>query len=148
MILWIVAFVLLGLLGMIGFYQGAIRAGFSFVGLIIAALLAMPLSGIIGLLLKLFGMKHPVWLGFIAPLVAFIIILTIFKSAGYAVHRKVDAHYKYQDSDTRRMLFERLSQRLGLCVGLLNAVVYLFLIGIVFYILGYFTVQASTSTKD
>ncbi len=148
MILWIVALVLLALLGMIGFYQGAIRAGFSFVGLIIAAALAMPLAGVVGALLKFFGMKHPVWLAFMSPVAAFIIILTIFKSAAYAVHRKVDAHYKYQDSDTRRSLFERLNQRLGLCLGLLNATVYLFLIGIVFYILGYFTVQASTSSKD
>src|SRR5882762_10209354 len=113
MILWIIALVLLALLGMIGFYQGAIRAGLSFVGLIIAAALAMPLAGVVGVLLKFFGMKHPVWLAFIAPLTAFVIILTIFKGAAYAIHRKVDAHYKYQDSDTRRSLFERLNQRLG-----------------------------------
>src|SRR5438132_3466560 len=148
MILWIVALLLLGLLGMVGFYQGAIRAGFSFVGLIIAAALAMPLGHLISPILKLVGVRHPIWLALIGPLVAFLIVLTIFKSAGFAVHRKIDGYYKYQDSDTRRLLFERLNQRLAICVGLMNATVYLFLIAIVFYILGYFTVQASTSAKD
>ena len=148
MILWIVALLLLGLLGMVGFYQGAIRAGFSLVGLIIAAALALPVGHAVSPILKLVGVHHPVWLMFVAPFVAFLIVLTIFKSAGFATHRKVDAYYKYQNSDTRRLLFERLNQRLGLCLGLFNATVYLFLIAIVFYILGYFTVQASTSPKD
>jgi len=148
MILWIFALLLLGLLGMVGFYQGAIRAGFSFVGLIIAAVLAVPLGHPIAPILKLVGVKHPIWLAFIGALAAFLIVLTIFKVVGFNVHRKVDGYFKYQDSDTRRLLFEHLNQRVGICVGVMNATVYIFLIAIVFYILGYFTTQAATSPKD
>lgn len=148
MILWIFALLMLGLVGMVGYYQGAIRAGFSFVGLIIAAALAVPLGHLVSPILKLLGLHHPITLGFVGPLVAFLIVLTVFKAVGFSVHRKVDGYYKYQDSDTRRLLFEHLNQRVGICVGVMNATVYLFLIGIAFYIIGYFTVQASTSPKD
>jgi len=148
MILWILAFLLLGLVGMVGYYQGAIRVGFSLVGLVVAGLVAMPLGFVISPVLKLFGLHHPVWLAFIGPFVIYLIILTIFKSVGFAVHRKVDVYYKHQDSETKRLLFERVNQRLGICLGLANATVYMFLIGVVAYILGYFTVQAATSDKD
>src|SRR3954453_17750401 len=144
MILWITAFLLLGLLGMVGYYQGAIRAGFSFVGLLIAGLLAVPVGKLIAPVLKLVGVKHPVSLMFIAPFVAYLVILIVFKAVGFTLHKKAEAHYKYQNSDTIRLLFEHLNQRLGISLGVANAIVYTFLIGIVFYILGYFTVQAST----
>jgi hypothetical protein len=148
MILWIIALLLLGLLGMVGYYQGAIRAGFSFVGLLIAGLLAVPVGKLIAPVLKLVGVKHPVSLMFIAPFVAYLLILIVFKAVGFTVHKKAEAHYKYQNSDTIRLLFEHLNQRLGISLGVANAIIYTFLIGIVFYILGYFTVQASTPDKD
>lgn len=148
MILWIVALLLLGLLGMVGYYQGAVRAGFSLVGLIIAGLLAMPLGSLIAPVIKIFGVKHPVWLALIGPFAAYLLILIIFKAVGFAMHRKVDGYYKYQNSDTRRLMFEHLNHRLGICLGVMNAAIYVFLIGVVFYILGYFTVQASTPGKD
>ncbi len=148
MILWIFAILLLALVGMVGFYQGAIRVGFSFVGLIVAGLLAMPLGGLVSPILKLCGLHHPVALAFIAPFVVYLAILTTFKSVAFAIHRKVDVYYKHQSSDTKRLLFERMNQRLGICMGVANGTVYVFLIGVVAYILGYFTVQASTPGKE
>jgi uncharacterized membrane protein required for colicin V production len=148
MILWIFAILLLALVGMVGFYQGAIRAGFSFVGLVVAGLLAMPLAGLVSPILKLCGLHHPVSLAFIAPFVVYLAILITFKSVAFAIHRKVDVYYKHQSSDTKRLLFERMNQRLGICMGVANGTVYLFLIGVVAYILGYFTVQASTPGKE
>jgi uncharacterized membrane protein required for colicin V production len=148
MILWIVAVLLLALVGMVGFYQGAIRAGISFVGLVAAGLLAMPLGGVLSPVLRLFGLHHPVWLAFIAPFVVYLAILITFKSVAFAIHRKVDLYYKHQPSDTKRLLFERMNQRLGICMGVVNGTVYVFLIGVMAYILGYFTVQASTPGKE
>src|SRR5207302_1226018 len=57
-------------------------------------------------------------------------------------------YYKYKGSDTQRSLFERLNERLGICLGLANATVYVFLLSVVAYIFGYFTVQVATSDKD
>ena len=60
MILWIFVICLFAVLGVIGYYQGAIRVAFSFVGILTAAALAFPLSGIVNSLLPAFGLSHPV----------------------------------------------------------------------------------------
>ena len=148
MILWALALILLVCLGTVGYYQGAIRAGFSLVGLLLAAVLAGPLAFVFKGILPVFGLKHPAVLAFVAPALMYLLILILFKSTALVVHKKVDTHYKYQDSDTRRMLFERLNQRLGLCLGLANAAVYFFLLCVVFSVLGYLTVQVASSDKD
>jgi len=148
MILWIVALVLVGLVGMVGYYQGAIRAAASFLGLIMGTALAVPLANVLAPVFRMVGLKHPIWIAIIGPLVVFLIILTAFKIAGHAIHRKVDGYYKYQPSDTKRLLFERVNQRLGIPMGVLNAMVYVLLIASVFYTLGYFTTQMATSPRD
>src|SRR5688572_26828555 len=141
MFLWIIALVLFASLGIVGFYQGALRAGISFIGLLVAALLAMPLSGVIAAIIRIFGLEHPVVLGFLSPFIAYLIVLIGFKCAALAVHKKVDTHYKYNTSDTARLLFERVNARLGICLGLCNAFIYTILISVVIYVTGYFTLQ-------
>lgn len=148
MILWLIAIVLLGCLGIIGYYQGAIRVAFSLVGLLLAAALAGPLAFVFKGLLPIFGLKHPAVLAFVAPALVFLLILIIFKSTALVVHKKVDTFYKYQESDTRRLLFERLNQRLGICLGVANATVYIFLISVAASVMGYLTVQIASSDKD
>jgi hypothetical protein len=148
MLLWIFAILLVAVIGLIGYYQGAIRVGFSLLGLIFAAFLAMPLAFLFKWILPLVGLKHPVLLAFIAPALVYIFILVIFKVAGLSVQKKIDAHYKYNATDTRRQLFERLNQRLGICLGITNAVVYVFLLSIVAYVVGYFTIQVSQPDRD
>jgi hypothetical protein len=94
------------------------------------------------------GITHPVLLWMIAPVVMFIIILSIFKSAGYAMHRKVDVFYRHQAGDLRLALWERLNCRLGMCLGMLNGLMYLVIISWMVYTLGYWTVQLASSSSD
>ena len=148
MMLWIFALGLMGLSALIGYYQGAIRVAFSFVGLLVAALLAIPLAGLVKPIVPIFGLSHPVLVAFIAPALVYLLVLIVFKSAALAVHKKVDAYYKYKGSDTQRSLFEHLNQRLGICLGLANATVYVFLVAVVAYFFGYFTFQVSASDKN
>lgn len=148
MILWTIALVLLVSLGIVGYYQGAIRVAFSLIGLLLAAALAGPLAFVFKGLLPVFGMKHPAVLAFVAPALMYLLILIIFKSAALAVHKKVDTYYKYHGSDTRRLLFGRLNQRLGVCLGLANATVYIFLLCVVASVMGYLTMQVASSDKD
>lgn len=148
MILWAFALFLLSVLALIGYYQGAVRVAFSLVGLLLAAALAMPLAFVFKPILPVFGIKHPVLLAFLAPVVAYLLILILFKSAALAVHKKVDTHFKYQESDTKRLLWERFSQRAGLCLGLANGTVYVLLLALVAYVVGYFTVQVATTDQD
>lgn len=148
MILWIFGLILLSVLALVGFYQGAVRVAFSLAGLLLAAVLAMPLAFLVKPVLPVLGIKHPVLLAFIAPVLVYLLILILFKSVAAVMHKKVETHYKYQASDTKRLLWERLNQRLGLCLGLANGAVYLFLLSLVAYLIGYFTFQVATSDQD
>src|SRR6185436_6473001 len=146
--IWIIAFFLLLALGAAGYYQGALRASFSLVGLIVAAALALPLTKVFSAILGIFGLQHPVVLAFLAPLSAFIMVLICFKAGGLATHRKVDTYFKYKASDTLRLLYTRMNSRIGAVVGSFNAFFYLIFLSVAIYSLGYFTVQIRTGERD
>ena len=145
MTIWILALLLFALLVLVGYNQGAIRVSFSLLGLIISAALAGPLSRavspVVKSLLGAFSVDNPILLWAIAPLVTFVILLTLFKVAALMVHKKVEVFYKYKAGDLRLALWERLNKRLGACLGLANALVYLLLISLVAYEIGYCTTQ-------
>ena len=141
MLIWILALVLLGSCGFIGFSLGVLRSGISLIGLILGALLAWPLGHLVNPVLGLTGLKNPIIIWFLGPFVVFCIILIIFKVIGMAVHHKVDVYYKYKAGDLRMGLWNRLNARLGLCAGLANGAVYLILICAVIYVFSYATAQ-------
>lgn len=62
---WLIAIVCLGLVGLAGYYSGPIRAGFSFLGLFFGVVLAGPLSPLTKHLLPLLGLVHPLWQFFV-----------------------------------------------------------------------------------
>ena len=148
MMFWLLALVLLASLAGVGYRQGAIRVAFSLVGILLGALLAGPLGKLVKPLLVAFGLKTPPLAWLLAPLVVFVLISVIFKVAALMVHQKVDVHFKYHAGDLRQALWERLSRRLGLCLGLVNGVLYLILISFVIYSFSYWTVQMATEDKD
>lgn len=148
MFLWIIAFLLFAASGIVGFYQGALRMAISTIGLLVAGLLAMPLAGLFGLMLKIFGMEHPVAIAFLAPFLAFVVVLIAFKAGGMATHKKMDGYMKYKANDTTRLMYDRMNSRVGILVGLGNALIYFILISAVIYTVGYFSAQAATSEKD
>jgi len=148
MTIWLLALILLASLAGVGYRQGAIRVGFSLVGIVIAALLAVPLGRFVQPLLKAVGVANPILLWAIGPFVVFVVVLTAFKIAGLMVYQKVDVFYKYKAGDLRLALFNRLNARLGLCLGLVNGLAYLVLISFVIYSFSYWTVQMASSEED
>src|SRR5688500_14222112 len=138
MSLWVLALRFVGVVALVGYYQGAVRAAFSLVGLLIAISVAQPLGGVIKPLVAMTGLKAPIALSFVAPAVSFIIVLAIFKGVAFAIHRQLDTYYKYKETETKRLLFERLNSRLGIAVGAANGVVYFFIFVVCAYVLGYF----------
>jgi hypothetical protein len=108
-------------------------------------MLAMPMAGLVQPLLPLVSIRHPVAIHVIAPIVIILLVLIAFKAASIFVHRKIEAFYKYKVVDSRRLLWEKLNQRLGICVGLMNGAVYVVLLGMLIYTLGYFTVQSASA---
>lgn len=152
MTIWILALVLFVCLGMIGYNQGAIRVAVSLVGIIVAALLAMPLSHTVVPVLKpvlaVFGVKNPIIIWALSPVVVFAVVLTLFKAGGFTLHRKIEVYFKYKAGDLVHSLWERMNKRLGACLGMINALVYLLLLSVVIYSLGYWTLQLSQGETD
>jgi hypothetical protein len=148
MTIWLLALILLASLAGMGYRQGAIRAGFSLMGILLGALLAVPLGRLVQPLLRAMGVVNPVLLWTIGPFVVFVVILFAFKVAGLMAHQKVDVFYKYTAGDLRLALFNRLNSRLGLSLGLVNGLAYLVLISFVIYAFSYWTVQMASSEED
>jgi hypothetical protein len=148
MTIWLLALLWLAILAGLGFRQGAIRVAFSLLGILLGVLLAGPIGKLIKPLLMMVGLKNPMILGPLAPLLAFILISIIFKAAALAVHQKVDVYFKYQAGDLRLALWERLNHRLGLCLGLLNGTVYFILSAWAIYSLSYWTVQTGSGDSN
>ena len=145
---WIIALLCLGVVGAAGYYQGPVRAAFSFFGLFFGTLLAGPLSPLTQRLLPLLGLHHPAWSIFAPQVLAFLIVLTIFKIAGQMVHQKIAVHFKYKVTEQLLYRWLRVYARLGLCVGLLNGAFYFVLLTLLIYSAGYFTTAAASGAGD
>ena len=148
MTIWILALLLLTGTAVVGYTQGAIRAAFSFVGIVVAALLALTVGKLFRPLLPPLGLQNPILIWALGPIIAFIVVLAIFKIIGTVVHKKVDVYYKYKAGDLRLALYQRLNQRLGACVGLMNGTAYTLLIAFLLFPLSYFTSQLYTREDD
>jgi uncharacterized membrane protein required for colicin V production len=148
MTIWILALLLLASGVLMGLKQGAIRAAFSFVGIVFAGLLAVPLGKLFKPLLPHVGIHNETLIWLIAPIEGFVVVLILFKMAGFFVHRKVDVHYKYHAGDLRLALWQRMNSRLGACVGTLNGAAYLVLVCFVIYNLSYWTVQIASDDNE
>lgn len=148
MTMWLLAVLLIASVAALGYRQGAVRVAFSFVGIVLGALLAVPLGSLLRPLLAILGMHNQLYRYLLAPLIIFVVISILFKVAAATVHHKVDVHFKYHAGDLRLALFERLNARVGLCLGILNGVAYMILLSFVVYSLSYCTVQVASSDED
>jgi hypothetical protein len=148
MLIWLLAVVILAGLAGLGYRQGGVRVAFSLIGIFAALLLARPIGILIRMLMVILGVKNPILLGVLPPLIGFIIVSLCFKAGALPVHHKVDVYFKYHGGDLRLALWERLHHRLGLCLGLFNGAAYFIVIAWIIYALSYWTVQMSNSSGD
>ena len=148
MTIWILAFVLLASTAGLGLRQGVIRAAFSFVGILVAALFAGPLGKLLKPLFPHIKIENPILIWLLAPFAVFVIVLILFKIVGFFVQWKVDLFYKYKAGDLRLALWRRLNSGLGLCVGLFNGTAYFMLISFVIYNFTYWTSQIAPSSSE
>ncbi len=148
MIIWLLTFFLLGFWAWIGKTSGAIRMSISLLGLILAAVLAFPLGGLMKNLATSAGLTHPLLKWAVPPLVVFVLFLVIFGVISQLVHRKIEVHFKYKEADDTRMYWERMNSRLGVCVGLMTGAVYAVLLGVVVYVAGYWTTQLASPNEN
>src|SRR5208283_2552118 len=148
MTIWILALGLLLSLAALGYRQGAVRVAFSLIGIIVSALLAAPLAGRVKPMLPHLGIHDPTAIWMLSPLIVFVILLIPFKSVGFFVHRKVELYFKYKAEGLQLIRYNRLNARLGLCLGPVNALLYLILISFVIFDLSYWTAQVCISSDE
>jgi hypothetical protein len=148
MSIWILAILILILAALAGWRQGAIRAAIAFVGIIIAALLAVPLGHLVHPLLPHLGASSPVSAWALAPVCGFILGSIPFMVAAQMVHNRAEHFYKYRAGDLQLALWTRLNTRLGICIGVLNGVAYFVLISFFVFNMAYWTTQATKDPSD
>lgn len=148
MTIWLLALLLVASVAALGYRQGAIKVAFSTAGIVVGALLAVPLGNVIKPILIALGVKDPLAVYLVAPAIIFVLFSIIFKVAATSMHHKADVYYKYQAGDLRLALWERLNRRLGLGLGLLNGVLYMILISFAIYSLSYPTFQLASEQGD
>lgn len=141
MIMWIAALVLVTVTAVIGYRLGAIQAAFTFIGLLTAAVFAIPLGPLFAWVFRVVGYKQPLVAQFGGPFIAFFLVLLVFKTVATFVHRKVDYHYRYKRADAERAVWEVMHRRVGACVGALNGVLYFMVFALIIAVFGYFTIQ-------
>jgi hypothetical protein len=148
MSIWILAVVIMILTALAGWRLGAIRAAISFVGILFAALLAVPVGKLVQPLLPHLGAGNPIYAWALAPVVGFILVSIVFKVIGQPVHGRVEHFYKYKAGDLRLALWTRMNSRLGICVGLLNGALYFVLISFLIFNLTYWTTQVAVAPNQ
>src|SRR5215467_3796688 len=148
MLIWLLAVLVMAALAGLGYRQGGVRVAFSLIGIFAGLLLARPIGILIRMLMVMLGVKNPILLGVLPPLIGFIIVSLCFKAGALPVHHKIDVYFKYHAGDLRLALWERLHHRLGLCLGLFNGALYFIIVAWIIYALGYWTVQMSNPSGD
>ena len=147
MTIWIFAVILFGIVGALGRQVGALRMSISFVGVTIALFAAGPLSPIFRKALEL-TTKNPITIWSLAAPLAFLAIVLVFNSIAVAAYLKIGGYYKHRAKDDVRMRWERMDGQLGLCVGLVAAVVYLIAGSAYVYHVGYVTRQLESPGEN
>jgi len=147
MTIWIFAVLLMVSVSLAGWRQGAIRAAFAFVGILFAALLAVPVGHLIHPLLPHLGASDPLVAWVLSPIIGFILASIPLKVAGHYVHHRIEHFYKYNAGDLRMALWQRLNSRLGICIGLMNGAVYFILVSFFIFNITYWTTQTASASS-
>jgi hypothetical protein len=148
MTIWALAICLFVIVGALGRQVGAIRMSISCAGAVLGLFLSGPLSGHLRSVLGTVGVKDPVLVWALAAPLVFLAIMLVFNSMAVAVYLKVSGYYKHRAPDDVRMRWERLDGNLGLCVGLVAAVVYLIAGSAYVYHAGYLTRQLESPNEN
>ncbi len=144
MTLWILALAVLGLFAALGLALGAVRNLAFFIGTIVAGLVAIPLGSALTGLIKMAGLKNPLWIYLLPPGIAYLLVILVFLGVGFALQFKLAMIYKYKRDDVANQQWLRMDRHVGASIGLLTGVVIFFAISKLIYAGGYLTAQVTT----
>ena len=141
MFIWLIVIGLVVVLGVIGYYRGAIQASIALLGVVLAMSLSLSLAVPLRPLMPKIGVVHPIWQLVVPPLIVFALFELVFSIVGYLVHRKAYLHIKYKSDDYTRIKWEHLMRGLGVGIGVVTGALYSIVVGLIIYIFGYPAVQ-------
>lgn len=147
MTIWILAVFLFVTVGALGRQVGGLRMSVSLLGAIVALFAAAPLAPYFRKALE-FGTKNPITVWSLGAPLAFLAVMLVFNSIAVAVYLKIGNYYKYRAKDDLRLRWERLDGQLGLCIGIVAAVVYLIAGSAYLYHVGYVTKQVESPGEN
>lgn len=147
MTIWILALLCVGLAGYAGYSRGVIRAAMSLLGILMGLLLAGALGPLLAPLMRKV-INNALLADASAPLIVFLLITFAFKGLAQVVHNKVEVHFKYQETDTKLLHWERLMARMGGGLGVLNGTLYFYVLCAAFYVAGYMTTQITSPENE
>ncbi|HOX04146.1 MAG TPA: CvpA family protein [Candidatus Paceibacterota bacterium] len=148
MTFWIAGLLLCSLFAVAGYFLGAVRALVGLAGLILGAVLALPLAPYVKPLFPYIKITHPVWLWFWPPVLVLLLIEIVALVLGFVAQWRIDLYQRFKFDDVERLRWRRLNQRLGAGVGVAIGTVYLVLFGLFIYVPGYFTLQVAKDDAD
>ncbi len=144
MSIWILAFALCAVFAVIGFFSGAVRAIMMWAGVVVASMLTGSIAPKLTGLMPKIGIKHPLWIQLSPYIIVFSLLTLVIFGIGFAIHHKIALIYKYQRDDYSRVKWERMNRHLGLAIGLVVAVMVLFIVARIAFVGGYLTAQMET----
>jgi hypothetical protein len=130
MLAWSIALLLIAGCATVGFYVGAVRVGITTLFLLLGLFFLKPLTALGAKVAPILGVSHPGVQIVLGALLAFLLIEVLGKSIARGIQPMMDKYFKYDASDTQRLLFERLNQRTGPALGIVNALLYFIFISI------------------
>jgi len=136
MTIWILVILCLGLGALGGHTGGAVRMVVGILGTFASYLAAQPLAAKI----RPFTMgffETPTTLMLMPPILVFIGLFAVTYSVAQGVHLKTFLYYKYKTNDEKFGLWERMNNRVGLCLGIVNGTLILGIILAFIYAVGY-----------
>ena len=148
MLIWILALLVVASGFGLGLRLGSITAAFSFIGIFIAYLFAHLVGRLFKPILVHVFAPGPIVVWAVPTIIGFFIVYALIVAGGFEVQRRVGVFYKYNVGDLKRGLWERLDNRLGGCVGVLNGTAWLVLISFVLFNWSYWTAQLAPSENE
>ncbi len=148
MTIWILALILIGGVGALGRQIGATRMGITLLGTIIAYVGALFLSPLIAKYLPAAGIKNPVSVWLLAPVISFFALFIFMCTVSQGVYSKVSVYWKFRAKDDARMRWERLDINTGLSLGIATGCLLLMIVSVPIYVVGQVTAQLESPSGN
>ncbi|MCD6050960.1 MAG: hypothetical protein K0Q55_2363 [Verrucomicrobia bacterium] len=136
MTIWILVILCLGLGASGGHTGGAVRMTVGVLGTWLAFLAAYPLGAKLRPMLMTY-FETPTTLIIMPSLLIFLALVAVTYSIAQGVHLKIFLYYKYKTDDEKYSLWERMNNRVGLSLGIVNGILWLGIILAFIYSVGY-----------